>query len=55
MSLTEYDLLDDKDKKMYLEAILPGKRARASLRRSQFAEKMMARKKEKVRHQEYSY
>ncbi|XP_053973580.1 hydrocephalus-inducing protein homolog [Hylaeus volcanicus] len=49
MSLSEYDLLDDEDKKMYLEAVLPGKRARALLRRAQFTERMSQRRQRKVR------
>ncbi|XP_076221868.1 hydrocephalus-inducing protein homolog [Nomia melanderi] len=48
MSLSEYELLTDGDKKMYLEAILPVKRERASLRRAQFAERMTERGKKKV-------
>ncbi|XP_076659704.1 hydrocephalus-inducing protein homolog [Halictus rubicundus] len=47
MSLSEYEPLADEDKKMYLEAILPAKRERASLRRARFAERMMERRKKK--------
>lgn len=48
MSSSEYDQLPDEDKKMYLDAILPLKRAEASRRRARFIERMMERTKKKV-------
>ncbi|XP_048264436.1 LOW QUALITY PROTEIN: hydrocephalus-inducing protein [Bombus terrestris] len=47
MSSSEYDQLPDEDKKMYLDAILPLKRAEASRRRARFIERMMERTKKK--------
>ncbi|XP_076237948.1 hydrocephalus-inducing protein-like [Calliopsis andreniformis] len=47
MSLSEYDLLNEEDKMMFLEAILPGKRERATLRRARFAERIISRRKGK--------
>ncbi|XP_078052175.1 hydrocephalus-inducing protein homolog [Augochlora pura] len=45
MSLSEYELLNDEDKEMYLEAVLPALREKAWLRRSRFAERKMNQKK----------
>lgn len=48
MTSSEYDLLSEQDKKLYLDAILPVKRAEAAKRKARYLERMMERKKKKV-------
>lgn len=49
MSSSGYDLLTDREKIMYLESILPGKKERASSRRARFAQWKMHPQKQKDR------
>ncbi|XP_029041388.2 hydrocephalus-inducing protein homolog [Osmia bicornis bicornis] len=47
MTSSQYDLLSDQDKKLYLDAILPVKRAEAAKRKARYLERMMEHKKKK--------
>nr|XP_034173204.1 hydrocephalus-inducing protein homolog isoform X3 [Osmia lignaria] len=47
MTSSQYDLLSEQDKKLYLDAILPVKRAEAAKRKARYLERMMEHKKKK--------
>ena len=48
MSLSEYELLPEEDKKFYLELTLPIKKEEALQRRVQFSQQMMELRRKKV-------
>lgn len=48
MSLSEYELLPEEDKKFYLESILPIKKQEALQRRMQFSQQMTELRRKKV-------
>lgn len=55
MSLSEYELLAEDEKKFYLESTLPRKKQEALQRRMQFIQRMTELKKRKVSTSQFNF